>query len=93
LKWYWEAGLGGLFCCDHCSPNKCYTALDLGTLALIHHSRKIPLDKIWRLRMRDDVKMSLFRGLLDWIRHHTGREIMSLRVLDQVVPCNGRFWR
>ncbi|MEM5786043.1 MAG: DNA repair protein RecO [Syntrophobacteraceae bacterium] len=85
LKWYWQAGAGRLVCQDHRSPDQRYIALDLGTLALIDYSRKIPLDRIWRLRMRQEVKAPLFRGLLDWIRYHTGREIRSLKVLDQLV--------
>jgi DNA repair protein RecO (recombination protein O) len=85
-KWYWQAGPGRLVCPEHFSPGEGYTALDLGTLALIHYSRKIPLDRIWRLRMRQEVKLPLFRGLLGWIRHHTGKEIRSLGVIEQIVP-------
>ena len=66
-----------------------HIALDLGTLELIHYARKMPLDKIWRLRMRQEIKMPLFRGLLDWIRYHTGREIRSLKVIEQIMPSMG----
>ncbi len=85
-KWYWHPGQGKLVCPEHFSPAAGYTAVDLGTLALIHYSRNIALDRIWRLRMRQDVKLPLFRGLLDWIRHHTGKEIRSLKVIEQLVP-------
>lgn len=84
-KWYWQTGRGKLVCPEHVSPEGGYTALDLGTLALIEYSRKIPLDRIWRLRIQRERKMPLFRGLLDWIRHHTGKEIRSLKVLEQIL--------
>jgi DNA repair protein RecO (recombination protein O) len=87
--WYWQASRGRLVCPDHFSPNESYTPLDLGTLALINYSRRIPLEKIWRLRMRQEIKMVLFMGLLDWIRCHTGREIRSLKVLQQILPPEG----
>jgi DNA repair protein RecO (recombination protein O) len=84
--WYWQASRGRLVCPDHFFPNENYIPLDQGTLALINYSRKIPLDKIWRLRMRQEIKMPLFIGVLDWIRCHTGREIRSLKVLQQILP-------
>jgi DNA repair protein RecO (recombination protein O) len=85
-KWFWHAGQGKLVCQDHFSSNAGYTSLDLGTLALIHHLRRIPLEKIWRLRMRQEMKMPLLRGLLDWFRCHTGTQIKSIKVLDQILP-------
>lgn len=84
-RWYWQTGRGMLVCPDHCSHED-HTALDLGSLALIHHSRTIPLDKIWRLRLRQEVKMPLLRGLVGWVCQHTGREMQSLKVLEQVLP-------
>jgi DNA repair protein RecO (recombination protein O) len=85
-RWYWQASRGRLLCPDHFPRDENYTSLDLGTLALINYSRKIPLDNIWRLQMRQEIKMPLFRGLLDWVRCHTGREIRSLKVLQQILP-------
>lgn len=86
LKWHWESCRGKLVCADHFPRARGYTALDLGTLALIDHSRKVPLDKIWRLRMRQEVKIPVFGSLLDWVRHHTGKEIHSLKVIEQIFP-------
>lgn len=85
-KWHWETGRGKLVCPDHYQEAKGYTVLDLGTLALINHARKIPLEKLWRLRMRQEIKTPLFHGILNWVRHHTGKEIRSLKVLEQVLP-------
>ncbi|MFZ2445516.1 MAG: DNA repair protein RecO [Syntrophobacteraceae bacterium] len=89
LKWYWQAGRGKLVCPDHVPLDQGHIALDLGTVELIHYARKMPLDKIWRLRMRQAIKMPLFRGFLDWIRYHTGREIRSLKVIEQIMPSMG----
>ncbi len=86
LKWYWESCRGNLLCPDHFQRAHGCTALDLGTLALIDHARKIPLDKIWRLRMRQEIKTPVLDSLLDWIRHHTGKEIRSLKVIEQILP-------
>ncbi|MEN6437325.1 MAG: DNA repair protein RecO [Syntrophobacter sp.] len=88
-KWYWDVGTGRLVCGDHLPFNRSCVGLDLGTLALIDYSKTIPLDKIWRLRIREEVKMPLLKGLLDWMRHHTGREIRSLKVLCQILPSMG----
>ncbi len=88
-RWFWQAGHGKLVCEDHFSANSRCVALDLGTLALIHYLRKIPLEKIWRLRMRQEMKMPLFIGLLDWFRHNTGKEIKSIKVLEQILPFGG----
>jgi len=85
-RWRWEVGSGKLVCGDHVSSGRSCVGLDLGTLALIDYSKKIPLDKIWRLRIREEIKMPLFKGLLDWMRLHTGREIRSLKVLCQILP-------
>ncbi len=93
-KWYWHAGHGKLICPDHFLPNSGYTALDLGTLTLIHYLRGIPLEKIWRLRMRQEIKMPLLRGLLDWFCCHTGTRIQSMKVLEQILqPGVGAYCR
>ncbi|MCE5333616.1 MAG: DNA repair protein RecO [Desulfobacteraceae bacterium] len=85
-KWYWQAGQGRLVCPDHFSPNERYTTLDPGSLALIHYSRSIALEKIWRLRVNQAMKMPLLRGLVDWFRCQTGKEVKSMRVLEQILP-------
>ncbi len=89
-QWFWQAAQGKLVCQDHfCSNNSGYIALDMGTLALIHYLRKIPLEKIWRLRMRHEMKTPLLRGLLDWFAYHTGKQIQSIKVLEQILPSCG----
>lgn len=88
-KWFWQPALGKLVCMDHFSPSSNYIALDTGTLALIQYMRKIPLEKTWRLRMRQEMKAPLLRGLLDWFRYHTRKEIQSIKVLEQIFPSCG----
>ncbi len=92
-KWYWESCRGKLLCPDHLAHARGCTVLDIGTLALINHARNIALDKIWRLRLRQEIKTAVFRSLLDWIRHHTGREIRTLKVIEQILPsmCSPRL--
>ena len=88
-KWFWQPANGKLVCEDHFCPNTAYVALDVGTLALIHYMREIPLEKIWRLRMRQEMKAPLLMGLLDWFCYHTRKEIQSIKVLNQILPSCG----
>lgn len=85
-QWFWQPAQGKLVCTDHFSPGRGYIALDTGTIALINYMRKIPLEKTWRLRMRRDMKAPLLRGLLDWFKYHTRKEIQSIKVLEQILP-------
>jgi len=82
--WFWQPAHGKLVCEDHFCANTGYVGLDLGTLALIHYMRKIPLEKIWRLRMRREMKAPLLTGLLDWFCYHTRKQIQSIKVLEQI---------
>ncbi|HYA42251.1 MAG TPA: DNA repair protein RecO [Syntrophobacteraceae bacterium] len=92
-KWFWQPVHGKLVCADHFCANTGYIAVDLGTLALMHYMRKIPLDRIWRLRMRREMRAPLLTGLLDWFCYHTRREIRSIKVLDQINGSRpGRQW-
>ncbi len=88
-QWFWLTTQGKLICDRHFCPNTSHIALDVGSLALIHYLRKVPIDRIWRLRMRPEMKMSLLRGLLDWFGYHTGKQIRSLKVLEQILPLCG----
>lgn len=88
-KWFWQPAQGKLVCTDHFFPDGDYIALDTGTLALIRYMRKIPLEKTWRLQMRREMKAPLLRGLLDWFRYHTRKEIQSIKVLEQILPSFG----
>lgn len=88
-RWFWLTAQGRLVCERHFCPETSYIALDMGTLALIHYLRKIPIDKIWRLRMRQEVKMPLLKGLLDWFGFQTGKQIQSVKVLKQILASCG----
>ncbi len=85
-NWFWQPARGKLVCTDHFCHDSGYVGLDTGTLALIHYMRTIPMEKTWRLRMRQDMKAPLLTGLLHWFRHHTGKEIKSVGVIDQIFP-------
>jgi DNA repair protein RecO (recombination protein O) len=92
-KWFWQPAHGKLVCESHLRPNTGCIPLDLGTLALMHYMRRIPLEKIWRLRMRREMKAPLLMGLLDWFCYHTRKEIQSIKVLDQINgKQSGRQW-
>ncbi len=88
-KWFWHPARGKLICADHFYPDRSYIALDTGTLALIQYMRTIPLEKTWRLRMRQEMKAPLLGGLLDWFRYQTRREIQSVKVIEQILPSWG----
>jgi DNA repair protein RecO (recombination protein O) len=88
-KWFWQTEQGKLVCESHFCPDTRYIALDMGTLALIHYLRKIPIEKIWRLRVRREMKAPLLKGLLDWFGYHTGKQIRSIKVLEQILPAHG----
>ncbi|MHC1724580.1 MAG: DNA repair protein RecO [Syntrophobacteraceae bacterium] len=87
--WFWQVCQGRLVCPDHFSAGNRFIALDLGTLTLINYLKEIPLERIWRLRVRQEIKMPLLKGLLDWFRYHTGKEIKSMKVLEQILPVTG----
>jgi len=88
-KWFWQPAQGKLVCEDHFYPDDDYIALDSGTLSLIRYMRKLPIEKTWRLRMRQEMKAPLLKGLLDWFRYHTRKEIQSIKVLEQILPSFG----
>ena len=39
--------------------------------------------------MRQEMKAPLLRGLLDWFGYHTGKQIQSIKVLEQILPSYG----
>ncbi len=83
-RWCWNISNGGLVCPEHCLPHENLTVLDLGTLLLIQRCRKLPLNRIWRLRFIHDKRVPLFHGLLDWVRGHIGKDLNSMKLLRQV---------
>jgi DNA repair protein RecO (recombination protein O) len=84
--WWWQVHQGILVCSEH-HPNPTdenRLRLDLGTLVLIHQSRSFPLTRIWRLRVSQHRKVPLLNALLGSVREHIGKDLRSLRLLDQL---------
>jgi DNA repair protein RecO (recombination protein O) len=84
VRWWWRVGQGALVCTEHQASERGCICLNRGTLALINQSRKLPLEKIWRLRVLQESKAPLFHALLDWVRSCTGKDLKSLKMLEQV---------
>lgn len=83
-RWCWHMNHGKLVCVEHCSMHDGFLTLDLGTLLLIQQCRRLPLNRMWRLRFIHDKKIPLFYGLLEWVRSHIGRDLNSMKLLKQV---------
>lgn len=83
-RWWWKIGQGMLACSEHHSLQDDYLLLDLGTLVLIQQSRRLPLDRVWRLRLAQEKKLPLFNGMVGWVRDHIRRDLKSLKLLEQV---------
>ena len=90
FRWWWRIGQGSLVCCEHETPREGWISLNLGTLTLIHQARRLPVDKIWRLRVLHESKSPLFYGMLDWVRSCTGKGLNSLRLLEQLETGPGK---
>ena len=90
VRWWWRIGQGALVCSGHPAPGKGWIRLDLGTLTLIHQARRLPVDRIWRLRVLRESKGPLFWGMLDWVRSCTGNDLNSLRLLEQLETGPGK---
>lgn len=83
-RWCWRVSQGMLTCSEHRSRHEDYLMVDLGTLVLIQQCRRFVLERIWRLRFSQEKKIPLFYGMIDWIRDHIGKDLKSLRLLEQV---------
>lgn len=83
-KWNWRLSQGKLICAEHRAPSDGSILLDLGTLLLMQQCRRLPLERMWRLRLIQGKKLPLLRGLVDWIRDHTRGDLNSLRLLEQI---------
>ena len=92
-RWWWRIHQGTLTCSEHRSMRDGPLAVDLGTLVLIQQARRLPLEKIWRLRLLQERKGPILHGLLEWIRSHTRRDLKSLKLLEQVCAETGREGR
>jgi DNA repair protein RecO (recombination protein O) len=84
MRWYWRINQGQLLCVEHRPPGDDFLALDLGTLLLIHQCRKLPPDRIWRLRISRDRKTPLLHAMLNWIRAQIRKDLKSLKLLQQI---------
>ena len=85
VRWSWNMNRGALFCFEHSSPRQ-GLSLDLGTLMLIQQLRRLPLDKIWRLRVSQDNKAKVFDSLIEWICGQIRKDFKSLKLLRQIHP-------
>lgn len=83
-QWYWQVSQGILTCSEHRSMYSDYLLLDLGTLVLIQQSRRLPLNRVWRLRLSRETKLPLLHGLVNWIHCHIRKDLKSLKFLGQV---------
>ncbi|MCK8600397.1 DNA repair protein RecO [Desulfoferrobacter suflitae] len=84
-RWNWNMGRGTLFCPEHHAQGG-GVSLDLGTLMLIRQLRQLPLEKIWRLHLLQDNKSRVFNALVEWMRGQIGRDLNSLKLLEQIRP-------
>jgi DNA repair protein RecO len=82
--WRLQLARGALVCARHEATEKNYFVVDLGTLLLLGKARNTPLEQLWRLRIRSEMKEPLWNGLLDLTRHQMGKDLKSLRLLRQI---------
>jgi len=82
--WWWRINQGTLVCTEHRQADGDRLQLDLGTLVLIHQSRRFSLANIWRLHFSQYRKVPLFNALLGWVRDHIKKDLKSMRLLDQL---------
>lgn len=83
-QWRWQMRQGTLLCPNHGMGEGGGVALDLGTLTLVQQSRRFSLTKLWRLHFSQHRKAPLLRALLGSVREHRGRDLKSLRLLEQL---------
>lgn len=82
--WKWQVRKGILACRKHVLNGDASLPLDLGSLMLLDLCRRLPLEKIWRHRFAPDKRLLLFRGLMDTICAHTGRDLKCFQMLKQL---------
>jgi DNA repair protein RecO (recombination protein O) len=82
--WWWRISQGVLVCAEHRQADGDRFLLDLGSLVLIHQSRRLPLANIWRLHFLQHRQVPLLNALLDWVREHIKKDLRSMRLLEQL---------
>jgi DNA repair protein RecO (recombination protein O) len=82
--WWWQVSQGSLVCAEHRRAESDPLPLDLGTLVLIHQSRRFSLATMWRLHFSQHRKVPLSNALLGWVREHIKKDLKSLRLLEQL---------
>jgi len=82
--WGWAINRGVLMCPGHPSEDGGSLTLDLGTLLLVQQARRLPLDRVWRLRLQQGKRGPLFNGLVEWISRHINHPLKSLKLLEQI---------
>jgi DNA repair protein RecO (recombination protein O) len=82
--WWWRTSQGVLACWEHRRADVDGFRMDLGTVVLIHQSRRYPLNNIWRLHFLRQRKVPLLNALLGIIREHIRKDLKSLRLLEQL---------
>lgn len=83
--WWWQMVEGKLRCSEHRTGLKDALRLDAGALVLIRQIRELPLDRLWRLRFRHQIKYALLSGALDWVRSHCRDDLKSARFMEQIL--------
>ena len=82
--WWWRMSQGVLVCAEHRRADEDRLLLDLGSLVLIHQSRRLSVTNIWRLHFSQHRRVPLLNALLDWVREHIKKDLRSLRLLEQL---------
>lgn len=88
-RWNWHLLDGQVACPSHCQNGSSRLQLDLGTLLLIRQAKQLPLDRIWRLRIRKDLQLPLRKAFLHWVMGQTHKQLKTIQVLAQFERTQG----
>jgi DNA repair protein RecO (recombination protein O) len=83
-EWWLDLVRGELLCSRHAPLMKGFLPADLGTLLLLEQVRLVPHEQLWRLRLRQEMKLPLLQAVIALARHLLGKDLKSLKVLQQV---------
>ncbi len=80
----WSLSLSaGLFLCErHGVEDVRALKLDKGSTALLHAMLHVPVEKMWRFRLRKEVAHKLVQAAGAWVEEQSGQDLKSRRVLD-----------